>query len=96
MSMSDAQIKAAGITMDTSAPGVVRSALQFPGEIRFNEDRTAHIVPRVAGVVDSVSANLGEVVKKGQVLAVISSSVVSETRGVARCTATPRTGPDDL
>lgn len=80
VSMSDAQIKAAGITMDSSAPGVVRSALQFPGEIRFNEDRTAHIVPRVAGVVDSVSANLGEVVKKGQVLAVISSSVVSETR----------------
>ncbi|WP_431273246.1 efflux RND transporter periplasmic adaptor subunit [Variovorax ureilyticus] len=80
VSLSDAQIKAAGIIMETSAPGVVRSALQFPGEIRFNEDRTAHIVPRVAGVVDSVSANLGEVVKKGQVLAVISSSVVSETR----------------
>jgi cobalt-zinc-cadmium efflux system membrane fusion protein len=78
--MSDAQIKDANITLDTSAPAIIRSALQFPGEIRFNEDRTAHVVPRVAGVVDSVSANLGEVVRKGQVLAAISSAAVSETR----------------
>ncbi|KWT97324.1 MULTISPECIES: efflux RND transporter periplasmic adaptor subunit [unclassified Variovorax] len=80
VNMSDAQIKAASITLDSSGPATIRSALQFPGEIRFNEDRTAHIVPRVAGVVESVSANLGEQVKKGQVLAVISSSAVSETR----------------
>lgn len=78
--MTDAQIQAASITLDTSAPATIRSALQFPGEIKFNEDRTAHIVPRVAGVVESVSANLGQQVKKGQVLAVISSAAVSETR----------------
>ena len=80
VNMTDAQIKAASITLDTSGPAAIRSALQFPGEVRFNEDRTAHVVPRVGGVVDSVSANLGELVKKGQVLAVISSSSVSETR----------------
>lgn len=80
VAMSDAQVKAASITLDTSAPATIRSALQFPGEIRFNEDRTAHVVPRVAGVVDSVHANLGEVVRKGQLLAVISSAAVSDTR----------------
>ena len=80
VNMTDAQIKASSITLDTSAPESIRSGLQFPGEIRFNEDRTAHIVPRVAGVVDSVSANLGERVKKGQVLAVVSSAAISETR----------------
>jgi len=80
VTMTDAQVKAAGISLETSAPAVIRSALQFPGEIRFNEDRTAHIVPRVGGVVESVGANLGELVKKGQVLAVISSTVISETR----------------
>lgn len=80
ISMTDAQIKASSITLDSSAPASIRSALQFPGEIRFNEDRTAHIVPRVAGVVDSVSANLGERVRKGQVLAVVSSAAISETR----------------
>jgi len=38
------------------------------------------VVPQVAGIVESVSANLGQKVKKGQVLAVISSSAVSEQR----------------
>jgi membrane fusion protein, heavy metal efflux system len=52
----------------------------MPGEVRFNEDRTAHVVPRLAGVVESVSANLGQQVKKGQVLAVISSVVLSDLR----------------
>ena len=37
-------------------------------------------MPRLAGVVESVSANLGQQVKKGQVLAVIASSEVSEMR----------------
>ena len=79
-SMTDAQVQAAGVTVDAASPANIRSGLQFPGEIRFNEDRTAHMVPRVTGVVDSVSANLGEQVKKGQVLAVISSTAISETR----------------
>ena len=46
----------------------------------FNEDRTAHVVPRFAGVAESVSANLGQVVAKGQVLAVIASTSLSEQR----------------
>ena len=80
VSLTDAQVAASGIALDTSGPATVRTSLQFPGEIRFDEDRTAHIVPRAAGVVESVSANLGQQVKRGQVLAVISSATVSETR----------------
>ncbi|MCQ3971443.1 biotin/lipoyl-binding protein, partial [Klebsiella pneumoniae] len=52
----------------------------MPGELRFDEDRTAHVVPRVAGVVESVSVNLGDQVKKGQLLAVIASQQLSEQR----------------
>lgn len=78
--LSDAQLKAAGITLAMSAPLRMKSGLLLPGEIRFNEDRTAHVVPRVGGVVDAVRVNLGQQVKKGQVLAVISSSAVSEQR----------------
>jgi len=80
VAMTEAQIQAAGITLEKAGPGVIRSALQLPGEIRFDEDRTAHIVPRVAGVVESVSANLGQTVKQGAVLAVTSSVAVSEQR----------------
>ncbi|MDM0047020.1 efflux RND transporter periplasmic adaptor subunit [Variovorax dokdonensis] len=80
VSMSDAQVEAAGITLEEALPATIESGLQFPGEIRFNEDRTAHVVARVPGVVESVSANLGQQVKKGQVLAVISSTAVSDAR----------------
>ncbi|MFL9879534.1 efflux RND transporter periplasmic adaptor subunit [Herbaspirillum rhizosphaerae] len=80
IAFSDAQLKTAGIVLETAATGRIRNSLQLPGEIRFNQDRTAHVVPKVSGVVESVSANLGQQVKKGQVLAVISSSAVSEQR----------------
>ena len=78
--LNDEQIKTAGIEIDKAGPARIRSSLQLPGEIRFNEDRTAHVVPRVAGVVQSVSANLGQIVKKGQVLAVLASPTLSEQR----------------
>lgn len=80
VALTDEQMKAAGIEVKESGLAVIRTTLQLPGEIRFNEDRTAHIVPRAAGVVESVSANLGQKVSRGQVLAVISSSMVSEVR----------------
>jgi len=80
IAFSEQQLKTAGIVLDTAAPGRIRTSLQLPGEIRFNQDRTAHVVPKVNGVVESVSANLGQQVKKGQVLAVVSSSTVSEQR----------------
>lgn len=80
VALSDAQVKAASIAIDTAGPAVIRSELLLPGEIRLNEDRTSHVVPRVAGVVEGVSATLGQAVKKGQVLAVIASPAVSEQR----------------
>ncbi|HYD81640.1 MAG TPA: efflux RND transporter periplasmic adaptor subunit [Paucimonas sp.] len=80
LELSDAQLKAAGVTIQTAAAATIESALVLPGEIHFNEDLTAHVVPRLSGVVDSVSVNLGQRVKKGQVLAVIASTVLSEQR----------------
>jgi len=38
------------------------------------------VVPRLAGVVESISANLGQAVEKGQVIAVIASTALSEQR----------------
>lgn len=80
VALTDDQIKAAGVTIQTAGPARIVSVLVLPGEIAFNADRTAHIVPRLAGVVQSVPANLGQRVKKGQVLAVIASTDLSEQR----------------
>jgi cobalt-zinc-cadmium efflux system membrane fusion protein len=80
LAMTHEQVQAAGIAVEKATAAPIRTTLQLPGQIRFNEDRTAHVVPRVAGVVDSVSVNLGQAVRRGQVLAVISSAAVSELR----------------
>jgi cobalt-zinc-cadmium efflux system membrane fusion protein len=80
ITLSDAQITAAGVTLATAAPARISTTITLPGEIRFNEDRTAHVVPKLSGVVTSVSADLGQSVRQGQVLAVIASSGLSEQR----------------
>ncbi|MGY2375286.1 efflux RND transporter periplasmic adaptor subunit [Pseudomonas sp. SDO524_S393] len=74
------QIQAAGIQIAEAQPRSVSTLLVLPGEVRFDEDRTSHIVPRTAGVVESVKVNLGQSVKKGEVLAVIASQQISEQR----------------
>lgn len=78
--LADAQVKAAGITVQSAGPASLQASAQFQGEIKFNEDRTAHVVPRLAGVAEAVSANLGQAVQKGQTLAVIASTSLSEQR----------------
>lgn len=78
--LSAAQALAAGIMVAVAGPGTVATVLQLPAEIQFNQDRTAHVVPRVAGTVQRVLANLGQQVRQGDVLAVIASSAVSDQR----------------
>ncbi|MBV7479341.1 efflux RND transporter periplasmic adaptor subunit [Pseudomonas sp. PDM31] len=80
LTLNAEQIKAAGIQLVEAGARPISLGLPFPGEVRFDEDRTAHLVPRVPGVVESVQANLGQSVKKGQVLAVISSQQISDQR----------------
>lgn len=80
IALTDAQIKASNISIEAARPAQIKNTIVLPGEIQFNQDKTAHIVPRVSGVVEKVPANLGQQVKKGDVLAVIASTDVSEQR----------------
>ncbi|GAB3757908.1 efflux RND transporter periplasmic adaptor subunit [Ramlibacter monticola] len=78
--LNEAQARAAAVGVAPAGPATLQSAHEFQGEIRFNEDRTAHVVPRLAGVAESVPANLGQSVRRGQVLAVLASTSVSDQR----------------
>lgn len=80
LALTAQQSQAAGVVVASAAPARIATSLTLPGEIRFNEDRTAHVVPRLAGVVEAVRADLGQQVRQGQVLAVIASSELSEYR----------------
>lgn len=78
--LEDAQIKTAGIAVEAAGPARIASTVQFPGEILLNDDRTVHVVPRVAGIAESVLVSTGQQVKRGQVLAIFSSQLISEQR----------------
>jgi cobalt-zinc-cadmium efflux system membrane fusion protein len=82
VAMEDAQVKASAIDLQVAGPARVHALAQFPGEVQLNDDRTVHVVPRVAGIAESVLVTTGQTVKKGQVLAVFSSQLVSELRSV--------------
>ncbi|MFT4101644.1 MAG: efflux RND transporter periplasmic adaptor subunit [Burkholderiaceae bacterium] len=82
--LDDAQRATAGIGVEPARLTPIDATVTLPGEIRLDEDRTAHVVARVAGVVQSVQVLLGQSVAKGQVLAVIASPAVSDMRASLR------------
>jgi cobalt-zinc-cadmium efflux system membrane fusion protein len=76
--LDDGQIRQAGIKTQTAGPQDLKIILDLPGEIRLNEDLTSHITPPLPGLVKILSANLGELVKKDQLLVGIASTVIAE------------------
>ena len=80
VTIDDAQIKAAGISVESVAPARITSVVQFPGEVQLNDDRTVHVVPRVTGVAETVAVATGQMVHKGQLLVVFSSQQISDQR----------------
>lgn len=77
---TDAQVVAADIALRTAGAARLETFVRLPGEVKLDEDRTAHVTPRVDGIVQAVQANLGQQVRKGQLLAVVASADVSEQR----------------
>ena len=78
--MDEAKAKTTGIELRTAGPAKIRSTLQLQGEIQFNQDRVAHVVPRLAGVVVKAAKNLGDQVKKGELLAVLESQTLADLK----------------
>ncbi|EKS72764.1 efflux RND transporter periplasmic adaptor subunit [Caballeronia sp. Lep1P3] len=80
IALSEEQLKTSKIDLARVGPAQIATSFQLPGEIKFNEDRTAHVVPRVAGIVERVDVSIGQNVKKGQVLALIASTSLADLR----------------
>lgn len=78
--ISEAEMKQSGIEVGEAESGQLQNELALPGVIAMNEDRKAHILPRVPGVVREVRKGLGDVVEQGEVLAVIESGELAEAK----------------
>lgn len=78
--LSAAQLADFGVLLDVAGPGKLQAWLSLPGEIAVNADRVAHIVPRVTGVVREVRRNVGDQVQKGEVMAVLESRELADSK----------------
>lgn len=75
--LTDEQIANGHFELDIASGGRVDEILSLPGEIALNADAVAHVSPRAPGAVREVKVSLGDVVKKGEVLALLDSREVA-------------------
>ena len=61
-----------GVQKASVQKGSIDAYLRLPGRLTVNTDQQAHISPNFSGHVEAVYVALGQQVKKGQVLAVLS------------------------
>jgi cobalt-zinc-cadmium efflux system membrane fusion protein len=72
------QVQQFGIVTASAAAGLLRVEVELPGEVALNADRVAHVVPRVTGIVREVRKNLGDPVRRGEIMAVLDSRELAD------------------
>ncbi len=75
---------ALGIELETASPGFIGVTIELPGEVRVNGDTAAHVAPRVGGVVRSVFKSLGDRVRSGELMAILESRELADTKATYR------------
>ncbi len=74
------ELKDAGVVIERVGPARMKQVIELPAQIALNEDRSAHVVPRLAGVITEVRKNLGDRVARGEIMAVLSSGDLATAR----------------
>jgi cobalt-zinc-cadmium efflux system membrane fusion protein len=69
-----------GAEIATASQGELWESFSVNGEILINEEKMAHVVPRLGGVTISIAKMLGEEVRAGGLLAVLESRELAELK----------------
>jgi membrane fusion protein, heavy metal efflux system len=69
-----------GIEVAVARAGSVQTSLTLPGTIALNADRRVHVVSRIPGIVQEIRKQLGDAVRAGEVMAVIDSRELADTK----------------
>lgn len=80
VTLTAAALQDAGVTIAQASGGKLEQTLSLPGELTLNADRVAHVVPRVSGIVQKVTKQLGDDVQPGDVMAVLESRDLAESK----------------
>lgn len=78
--LSEEEREALGIVLREASPGHIASEIELPAEIQLNEDRVAHVVPRVSGIVREVYKTVGDKVSEGELMAVLESRELADAQ----------------
>ena len=78
--LSAAKAQQLGIEVAVARAGSVQTSLTLPGTIALNADRRVHIVSRIPGIVQEIRKQLGDAVRAGEVMAVIDSRELADTK----------------
>ena len=68
------------IEIETAGPGIIGVTIELPGEVQVNGDTTAHVAPRVGGLVREVFKSLGDRVRTGELMAVFESRELADIK----------------
>jgi cobalt-zinc-cadmium efflux system membrane fusion protein len=69
-----------GIEVAVARAGSLQTSLTPPGTIALNADRRVHVVSRIPGIVQEIRKQLGDQVRAGEVMAVIDSRELADTK----------------
>ncbi|MBS0657775.1 MAG: efflux RND transporter periplasmic adaptor subunit [Verrucomicrobia bacterium] len=72
--MNPERLKNANLKVETAGPSKIQTMVRLFGKVTANEETTAHVSPRFAGVIKSVRKRLGDVVATGEILATVESN----------------------
>lgn len=78
--LADETLKSAGIEIQAAGPRQMTTTFEVPGEIKADETRVAHVVPRLQGVVIDVLRKEGDRVRAGDLMAVINSRELADAK----------------
>ena len=74
------QLDAAGLETAEAQLRPLEPEIETTGEVDYEQNRVAHVGPRIAGRLERVDVDLGDLVRRGDVLAVIDSVELGEAR----------------
>ena len=80
LALSDEEAQRAGIKVQKLEPQELADQIVVTATIQANQDKLAHVAPRVPGRIVKVNASLGDRVKAGQALAMLDSIELGEAR----------------
>ena len=79
--LSSEAITSSGIKSERATGQTIESTIELVGEVKANETALVRIMPLARGYISDVKVNLGDNVRKGQLLAVIQSRELAEIKG---------------